>query len=141
MTIKECREALIKPVPSQWDPRARLKTGFKNNLDGLVDVLKQELGDIVDLAVSDMQLIERLAKKAATTWLEFQMHRCRIVINLTGSQAKLTSEKIDLLHMGALTLTTSPWVGRYGNVNGVDLESFTMISNGAEDKVTLFAEA
>ena len=137
MTIKECREALTKPVPSQWDPRARLKAGFKGNLDGLVDILKQELGDIVDLAISDTQPIERLAKRSATTWLEFQMHRCRLVINLTGSGARSTPEKIDLLQSGSLALTTAPWVGRHGNVNGVELESFTMIAKGAGDQITI----
>ena len=33
MTIKECREALRRPVPSDLDPRSRLREGFKQSLE------------------------------------------------------------------------------------------------------------
>ena len=137
MTIKECREALTKPVPSQWDPRAQLKRGFKSSLDELVAKLKTAIADIADLDAEHAQLVERLSKKAATMWLEFEMHRCRIVVNLTGSTKMSTSEKIAQIKKSSLVLTVLPMVGRYGNVDGVELETFTRIYSCAGQSLEL----
>lgn len=128
---------LTKPVPSQWDKRARVKKGFKNSLDGLVAELKAELGDIADLTSSDVQLIEKLSKRVATMWLDFEMHRCRIVVCLNGPKIKSIAEKVALVQKGSLTLTVLPMVGRHGNVKGVEMESFTIIDGCAGDTLTI----
>ena len=127
MTMKECKEVLSKPVPSHLDKRVELKTGFKRCQADLVASLKAELGTIVNLASSETDLIERSARKAVVTWLDFQMHRCRIVVRPTGLTAKSASEKRDLLQNSSLKLTVLPTVGRYGNVRGTELYSFTVI--------------
>ena len=137
MTIKECREALTKPVPSQYDPRARLKKGFKNSLDALVAKIKAVLGDMVDLGAESTQLIDRLSKKAATTWLDFEMHRCRIVVRLNGLTTMSTSEKVAQFQKSSLALTVIPMVGRFGNVKGVDLGSFTILDGCAGDTLKI----
>ena len=131
MTIKECREALTKPVPSHIDPRARLKKCFMRSRDGLISALKAFLSDIVDLGPSDMQTIEHLSRKAVSTWLDFQMHRCRIVIRLKGPETESVEEKISLAQKSSSVLTVTPLLGRHGNVKGVELENFTIIAGCA----------
>ena len=136
LTVKECREALEVGL-SSVDPRARVKKGFKSNMDNLVGTLKTELGGIVDLSAADLQLIGRLSLKTVTTWLEYAMHRCRIVVCLTGSDAKSSTGKIRLLQEGTLSLTVLPKIGRHGNVNGVELERWSVIAGCAGDSLTI----
>ncbi|KAJ9663050.1 hypothetical protein H2198_001042 [Neophaeococcomyces mojaviensis] len=62
-TISKCREALIKPIPSEWDPRARLREGFKINKDALISELKFLLQEMVDHDAADVQIVERLAQR------------------------------------------------------------------------------
>lgn len=93
--------------------------------DQLLAALEDELGRVLQLTEQETQLMEKLAKKAAVTWLDFAMHRCRIVIRPMGSATKSTAEKVATLQRGSLALTVLPMVGRYGNVKGVELDRFT----------------
>ena len=127
MTIKECREILSTPIPSHVDKRAEVKRGFKTSQDKLLTALEDELGRVVQLTEQEIQLVEKLAKKAAVTWLDFAMHRCRIVIRPTGAATKSTAEKVSTVQRGSVALTVLPIVGRYGNVKGVELDRFTII--------------
>lgn len=132
-----CREALMKPVPSQHDPRARVKKGYKSCLDGLLKELKAVLEDMIDLAPSDFQILERLAKRVPSMWSEFEMHRCRIVVILKGSGARSTAEQAALARSSSLELTVSPTLGRYGNVNGLELDIFTAIDGCFGESLTI----
>jgi hypothetical protein len=127
MAIKECREILSKPVPSHIDQRVEVKRGFKINQDKLVEALEDELDRIVQLTEREEALLDTLAKKAAVTWLDFVMHRCRIVIRLKGAGTKTSAAKVDAIQKGSTALTVLPTVGRYGNVKGVELDRFTVI--------------
>jgi hypothetical protein len=127
MTIKECREILTKPVPSHLDKRAEVKRGFKISKDKLHAALEHHLGQILQLAQGDVQLLTKLATKATVTWLDFTMHRCRIVIRLAGVTAKFPLNNATTAQKEPVVLTTIPIVGRYGNMKGVELDRFTTI--------------
>lgn len=133
MTVKECREVLQRPVPGEWDPRARLRKGFINNLQELGSTLRALLEKITCLTTSDAQMIDRLTKKAATIWLDFAMHRCRIVVRLKGPALLSMEEKVVTAQTKSLELTVMPTVGRYGNVMGVDLDRYKTI-DGCDGK-------
>jgi hypothetical protein len=134
MTMKESKEVLMKPL-SQFDPRARLKKGYKSNQNRLVTALKATLGGLVDLS-SNVQL-ERITKKAFEVWLDFEMHRCRIVVQLKGPESKSMAEKVAQVQTTTLTLTVIPSVGRYGNVQGMELEEFTTIEGCAGESLVI----
>ena len=136
MTMKESKEALMIPL-SQLDRRARLKRGYKSNQDQLVTELTAQLGDLVDLASSDRQSIVRVAKKAFSVWLDFEMHRCRIVVQLKGPECKSMAEKVALVQTSTLTLTIAPSLGRHGNVQGMELEEFTTIEGCAGESLVI----
>ncbi len=128
---------LGKPAPSGHDPRARLKRGFQSSRATLIETIVSELSDIVDLDDSHVHLVGRLCQKAALTWFDFQMHRCRIVVGLTGSKTGSPAEKATQVREASLVLTLLPMVGRHGNVEGVDLENFTTINGCAGETLTI----
>lgn len=78
--------------------------------------------------------MDSIAKKASRMWLDFGMQRCRIVVDLTGSGNRVPAERLTLIRQGGLTLTASARVGRFGNMKGADLGSFTVIG-GCEGEV------
>ena len=127
---------MTKPL-SQFDPRAKLKKGYKSSLDNLIAQLNAQLGEIVELASAEMQLIQRLVKKTILVWLDFGMHRCRIRIHLTGWGSSSMADKMALAQRGSLAMTVLPLVGRHGNDKGVELESFTTIDGCAGDILTV----
>lgn len=130
MTIKECVEAIRKPLPSEWDPRGRLKKGFAESLQETVEVLQSELGQMIDLDSRVLDSFRRLFKKAAALWLEMGKHRCRVVIQLYDMPPRSMPEKVAHVRQGSgLHFTVLPTVGRYGNAKGVDLGSFTTIGD------------
>ena len=135
MTIKDCKEILSTPIPSV-DRRAEIKRGFKTSQDELITVLENELGRVVQVTEQEIQLAERLVKKASVTWLDFAMHRCRIVICPTGAPTKSTADKVSTIQRGSVALTVVPTVGRYGNVRGEGLDRFTVIKEGSTLDVT-----
>lgn len=130
MTIKECREALTKPVPSHLDPRAAVKKGYKESQERLISELKEVLEGIVVLTPTDLQGIDRLVRKTLLMWLDFELHRCRLLIGLTGPKTKSTAEKVSLILNGGSKLTISPSVSRYGNVDGIELDDFIVVVDG-----------
>lgn len=121
LTIKECREALSQKV-SEVDPRARLKRSFKSSWDAVTSELKAALSQVVDLAACEPDVIENLGRKASVVWLDFQMHRCRLVFQLQGSGHQSLEEKASMALQGPLTLTVQPLLRRHGNVKGVELD-------------------
>lgn len=116
-----------EPLPSEWDPRARLKKGYVDNQSNLVKSLETILGGVVELDEKSMADIRQLSKKAAIVSLEFGMQRCRIVVRLSGSPAVSASERVDEISRGPAILTVLPTVGRYGNARGAELDTFTVI--------------
>lgn len=121
--MKECRQALVEPV-SEVDPRAQLKKGYKSHGDALIKQLKSLLIDTVEVKDSTMSTVERLVRKSMNTWLEFGMHRCRIVIS-DAPWPLSASEKLQRARRGALDFIVMPGLGRYGNADGIELEIFT----------------
>jgi hypothetical protein len=73
------------------------------------------------LEESNIQVMEKLIRKAANTWLEFGMQRCRIVVAMEGSNLKLMEEKVQRVKDGALRLVVVPELKRIGNSKGQDL--------------------
>ena len=136
MTIKECREALTKPL-SQFDPRAALKKGYRSNFDNLVASCKSVVGSVIDLSPTDIQLFEKLVRKALLIWLDFSMHRCRLRLHLKSPEVESVADKVALAYNESLTLTVLPLVGRHGNVQGVELDSFTVVDGCAGDSLSI----
>ncbi|KAH0556985.1 hypothetical protein GP486_005224 [Trichoglossum hirsutum] len=121
VTIKECRAALRQPVPSEWDPRAKLKKGFKTSIDALKKQLTSVLSGIANLDENDVQVVEKLTIKAANIWLGFGMQRCRILVVLKGSNLKSANERIRRAREGTLRLVVAPELRRFGDSKGLDL--------------------
>jgi hypothetical protein len=115
----------------------RLRKGFMDNLRELMSELKVSLEQITDLTPADIQMIERLPKKAATIWLDFTVHRCRIVIRLKDSAALSMEEKVATAMRSSLEVTVIPLVGRYGNVMGADLDVFKTIDRCAGESIIM----
>lgn len=127
ITIKECRDALRPPVPSDLDPRSRLRKGFTQRLDEFESAIRFCLASIVTLPADDEDVFGRLFRKAATVWLDFAAHRCRIVIALQGPANLSSEEKVAMAQSRGLKLTVVPTLGRYGSVMGTDLDSYKTI--------------
>lgn len=121
VTIKECRAALRQPVPSEWDPRAKLKRGFKTCIDALRKEFTSTLGEVANLDKSSVQAIERMTIKAASMWLEFGMQRCRILVVVQGSNLKSAEERIQRAQENTLKLVVVPELKKFGNSKGQDL--------------------
>lgn len=132
--MRECREALTKQA-SEFDPRTRLRQGFMSSVDELGATLKRELDSMVEMSSENLQQVDWLSKKAASVWLDFQMHRCRIIVRLAGNELKSSVEKVAQLQRGSLKLTISPKLGRYGTVKGVELDKLTTISGFSGESI------
>lgn len=137
MTVRECNQVLRSPVGSKYDPRAKLKKDYKGSYDELVGMLKAVLGDIVEIEDGNLAKIEKLARRTAAVWIDFEMHRCRIVVRLTGTKSHTTMEKALLAQRGSFALTVRPEIGRYGNVEGLDLDTFTVIDGCAGETLKI----
>ena len=98
--------------------------------------MKSALQEMVEFGPADGQMVERLIQRMSNMWLEFQMHRCRIVISLKETKPEPAAKKVPVLQ-GALELVVVPSVGRYGNVKGVELDKFTVIGGCAGDMIRL----
>ena len=110
-----------EPVPSEWDPRAKLKKGFKTSIDALRKAWMSTLGEVANLDKSSIQAMERMTIKAANMWLEFGMQRCRILVVLQGSNLKSAEERIQRAQDDILELVVVPALKRFGNSKGQDL--------------------
>ena len=136
MTLKECRLALRDPL-SPYDPRAAIKDGYKASLSALIEDLAFELGKVVEMGGSERRCIQQLARKAARTWLEYGLHRCRIRVLPATLTPRTMEEAASVAQAGSLVLTAVPMVGRHGNVKGVQLEDFTKIDGCAGDSIVV----
>jgi hypothetical protein len=121
VTIKECRAALRQPVPSEWDPRAKLKRGFKTCIDALKKEFTSTLDEVANLDESSVQAMERITMKAANMWLEFGMQRYRILVVLQRSNLKSVEERIQRAQEDTLELVVVPELKRFGNAEGQNL--------------------
>lgn len=127
MTLSQCREVLSTPKIFEWDARARVKNGFGETQAKLTKAVIALMDEIVGVTPETTQAIDRIAKKASRMWLEFGMQRCRIVVNLTGSGERAPERRLAAIRDGGLKLTVSPTLGRFGNMKGADLGTFTVI--------------
>ena len=123
ITIRECRAALRKPVPSPYDPRAKLKKDFHASMETLKKELSTAVGSMVSVNQENARALEKIAMKAARTWLEFGLQRCRILVQAQLQGAKMTgvNEKIKKAKSDGLVLISSPKLQRFGNARGEDL--------------------
>lgn len=128
MTLAECREALTQPI-SGLDPRAQVKKGFSDSQEELTQSLKAAIESVAVLHTETSRKIEELSRLARITWLDFQMHRCRIVASLTGSGTRKPSQRSNEIRNGSVMLTISPELRRFGNIKGTDLDIPITITN------------
>lgn len=126
MTLAKCREALTQPV-SGFDPRAQIKKAFSDTQEALVHELKTAIGSVTVLDTETLRRIEELPRLTRITWLDFQMHRCRIMARLTGSGTTRPSGRPEAICRGPVTLTILPDLRRFGNIKGTDLDTAVMI--------------
>lgn len=126
ITLRECRKALIQPVPSRYDPRAKLKEGFMTSKARVVKELVAKLDEVVEWGDTDQSQIERLVGQVLDVWLEFGMYRCRLIVFFKAAISQYRGEDNDGLAMSknwlnGLELNTVPGLRRHGNAKGVDL--------------------
>ena len=62
-----------------------------------------------------------MTKKALNIWLELEMQRCRIFVDVPGSKLKSAEERVKWVHEGSLELVIVPALKRVGNSKGLDL--------------------
>jgi hypothetical protein len=122
VTVKECRAALRQPVPSEWDPRAKLKKGFKTSIDALRKELVSSISEVADFDKENVQAMEKMTIKAVNIWLEFGMQRCRILVRQCRSSRKVDS-KADKALKDLMDLVVVPQLKRYGKSDGQDLDT------------------
>ncbi|GIZ45566.1 hypothetical protein CKM354_000872600 [Cercospora kikuchii] len=130
MTLQECRDVLKQPVLSHFDPRAQLKKGFSDTVTSLAAELN---GVIQSLATVDDEVIEsinKISKRVPKLWLEFSMHRPRVVVEMWAEGSLVVSQRFAQVDRGEVVLTIVPMLGRYGNDEGADLESFARLKDG-----------
>ena len=139
VTIRECRAALRQPVPSQWDPRAKLKKGFQTTIEDLKKEMTSTLGELVTLDEDSIQSLEKMAMRAARTWLEFALQYCRIVVVVQGSNLSTTEEKVQKAQQDGLELVMVPELKRFGTSKGENLNTMETIGerNGETVKVVM----
>lgn len=135
VNIKECRNALRQVVDSEWDPRAKLKMGFRSTLDEIRDEFISSVGDMVDLDKSHIQAMEKIAKKAAIVWLDYGIQRCRIVMVFAISNLRPVQERIRQARVGSIELVAVPELRRYGNSKGLELHTEATVSGCSGEKV------
>ena len=70
--------------------------------------LKASLEQIAELTPTDLEVIERLPRRAATMSLDYAVHRCRIVIRLKHPAALSMDEKVATVQAWSLELTQNP---------------------------------
>jgi hypothetical protein len=121
VNVKECRAALRRPVPSEFDPRGPLKKGFKESLDALREEIYSSLQSIVEMDQNGRKIVDKMTLKATTMWLEFGVQRCRILIINGGSNTRVPEEMIEKAKANDLTLTVVPTLKRWGNSKGLEL--------------------
>ena len=137
MTVGECRAAMRPPVPSDLDPRSRLRKAFVQNLTELEAEAVSSLGNLIDVSNDTQDLIKKLARKAATVWLEFAAHRCRIIIEFKGLAKLSMEQKVAIAEDSALNLVVTPALGRYGNAQGTDLDCYKIVDRCSGELVTI----
>ena len=95
------------------------------------------------LAIPDHRIHPKFlfpCKKAAAVWLDYGMHRCRIVVAMMDApsiRSVSQAEMMQRLKSGDVTLTASPLLGRFGNVKGAELESLTTIDKGIKHVIRM----
>lgn len=129
------------PLPSAYDPRAKLKKGFKDNRIALVEKIQSSLGEVAHLQTTHEEAIKRLANRMSNLWLQFGMNRCRIVISLQDSNLAAlmyTSTSVrEKQTKKPLLLNIAPSLGRYGNVDGFKMETYAIIGKRPGDTMRL----
>jgi hypothetical protein len=130
VTIKECCAALKQLVSSEWDPREKLKKGFKASIDALRMEFTSMLGEVATLDKSSVQEMERITTKAAKMWLDFGMQRCRVLVVLQGSNLKSAVERVQRAQEDTLELVVVPKLKRFGNWKGQDLHIEETVGGG-----------
>jgi hypothetical protein len=121
-TVAECRASLRKPVPSEYDRRVKLKKGFMSSMEDLKSELATTLGDLIVMDKESIQILEKMAKRAANIWLEFASQRCRVLIVVAGSGLESAEDKVKKAMSGSLELVAAPILKRYGTSAGLDLD-------------------
>jgi len=87
-----------------------------------------------------LQALEDLARKAAKMWLVFGTQRCRILVDMSRSNFKLsTSDRVKKVREGFLELVLVPKLQRFGNSKGQDLDKEEKIADceGVTEQVSI----
>ncbi|CAK1364419.1 unnamed protein product [Cercospora beticola] len=130
MTLQECREVLKQPVLSQFDPRARLKKGFSDTISSLAAELTTTIQKVASVDNQSMDNVNTLSRKVPKAWLDFCMHRPRIVVDMFGQEFSGASQRFSQIGRGEVLLTVVPKLGRYGDIEGADLDRFNLLKDG-----------
>lgn len=122
ITIRECQAALRQPVPSEWDPRAKLKKGFQTSIEQLKKEIISTLGELTALDKNSLQALEKMVVRAARTWLQFGLQRCRILVVVQRSNLRTVEERVQKAREDGLELVMVPRLKRFGTSNGESLD-------------------
>ena len=139
VTISECRAALRKPAPNDLDPRAKVKRGFLTSIDALNEEMVSTIGELAALDKDSKDALKKMIKNAAKIWLELEMQRYRIFVEMQGSKLKSAEERVQRAYEGTLELVLEPALKRFGNSNGLDIKVKATVGkcNGQTEKVAM----
>jgi hypothetical protein len=136
ITIRECRAALQKPTPSPYDPLAKPRKDFQASIKTIKEELMTAVGGLVTLNQTNIQDLEKMAMRAARTWLEFGLQRYRVMVQMQGDNIRSVRKKVERLDDG-LALVVAPKLERFGNAKGEDLDEKERIGELEGETVTL----
>jgi hypothetical protein len=106
-------------------------------MDDLNSELATVLGELVVLDKSNIQILEKMTKRAANIWLEFALQRCRVLIVVSGSELESADERVKRVHGGTLELVATPILKRYGSSTGLDLALEGIVGGFDGEKVQI----
>jgi hypothetical protein len=136
ITIRECRAALQKPIPSPYDPLAKLRKDFQASIRTIKHELASAVGDLVALNQTNIQDLEKMTMRTARTWLEFGLQRYRVMVQMQGDKIELVGKSVERLH-NRPALVLAPRLERFGNAKGEDLDIKEIIGELEGEIVTL----
>ncbi|OAL55641.1 hypothetical protein IQ07DRAFT_583093 [Pyrenochaeta sp. DS3sAY3a] len=136
VTIRECRAALQKPTPSPYDPLAKPRKGFQTSIKTIKEELVTAVGSLVPLNQTNIQDLEKIAMRAARTWLEFGLQRYRLNVLMQGENIRSIQGKVEKLKDG-LALVVAPTLVRFGTAKGEELDEKEVVGECVGEVVTL----
>lgn len=115
--LRQCQQALEHTL-SEYDPRQKLHTGYKETLLRAQTDILQQLGNVSEPNEAVSQSVMAIVEKAASMWVTFGSQRCRLLVTIHG--LRVTTEHRETSRSGdrSVELVVRPELRRGGDANG-----------------------